>query len=95
MNAIWLTPIAFPRSPGGNASVSNAREFANRKDAPTACTSRNTTSAHAPVAPDHGSTNRRIEPVEKIAKPKLYIRARPSMSDRRPTVTSSVAVTTP
>ncbi len=95
MKATWLIPIAFPRSFGGNASVRSAAELANRNDAPTAWISRNPTSAQAPVLPDQGSTNRRIDPVEKIANPRLYIRARPHMSESRPTVTRSVAVTTP
>ena len=71
MNATWLMPIAFPRSSGGKASVSSAAEFANRKAAPTAWIKRNPTSVQAPVVPDHGSTKRSSEPVEKIANPRL------------------------
>ncbi len=95
MNATWLIPMALPRSSGPKASVSRAAEFAKRNEAPTPCSRRNPTSSQAPVAPENGSTKRRTEAVEKIANPALYMRARPHMSESRPTVTSRLAVTTP
>jgi hypothetical protein len=62
---IWFTPSAFPRSPGGKASVRMAAEFEKRKAAPIACTSRNPMSS-GPVC----ENPQRKEPTVKTANPR-------------------------
>jgi hypothetical protein len=88
------TPIARPRCSGGKASVSRAVLLAKRKAPPTPCTRRKISSSMAPWLPVPGVRESMIEPSVKMAKPRLYILTRPTMSEMRPSVTSSVAVTT-
>ena len=92
--ATMLIPSARPRWSAGNASVRIADEFANRQAAPIPWTIRITISHSAAEVPSSQVTDSRIEPIVKIAKPRLYIRTRPNMSPTRPRLTTSTAITT-
>ena len=93
--ATWLSPSAFPRSSGGNASVRIAALLEKINAAPTAWISRNTIISMAPASPVSGVRKRRREPRVKIANPILYSLTLPYISERRPKLSRSVAVTIP
>jgi hypothetical protein len=94
MKAIWFSPRAMPRSEAGKASVRMAALLAKRNPPPITWIVRKITTSRAPAFPRLGVKNRRIEARVNTAKPRLYRRTRPKMSDRRPKETSSVAVMT-
>ena len=94
MAAIEFRPRAVPRRLAGKASVRIAVELANRKAPPMPCTIRQMISHKAPATPCCQVMVRKIDAIEKIAKPMLYIRTRPNMSPSRPNDTTSTAVTT-
>src|SRR5208283_4009057 len=68
----------------------SAAELANKNAPPIPWTTRNPTSSQAPRVPVLGVRNNITEPTAKMANPRLYIRARPHMSDIRPKVTRRV-----
>jgi hypothetical protein len=75
--AMPLIPIALPRSSRGNASVRMAVELANRNAPPTPWNTRMMMIHNAPCVPVNQVTERRIEKIVKMAKPRLYILTRP------------------
>ena len=87
-------PSPKPRCLAGNASVRIAALLAKRNEPPIAWTIRKPISSSAPVLPELGVRNSRSDPTVKMAKPRLYILTRPSISEIRPQVTNSVEVTT-
>ena len=95
ITATVFIPSAFPRSLDGNASVSMAALFAMKNAAPTACTSLKIIISIAPVSPVDGVKYNRIDPIVNIRKPNWNIFTLPYISDSRPKLNSSVAVTNP
>ena len=87
-------PSARPRWLAGKASVRMADEFAIRNAPPTPCTIRQPISHSAAASPVNQVTASMIDENVNTAKPRLYIRARPYMSPRRPKLTTRTAVTT-
>ena len=92
--ATWLSPSARPRWSTGKASVRIALEFAISIAPPTPCSTRIAISHSAPAVPCIQVTDSSTENAVNTANPALYMRTRPTMSPRRPKVTTSTAVTT-
>jgi hypothetical protein len=91
--AIWLMPSAMPRRCAGKASVRIAVELAKSIEPPTACTRRQPMIHSAAPPPEPGVSANAIEDAVKTAKPRLYIRTRPTRSPSRPRLTTSTALT--
>jgi hypothetical protein len=94
MAATWLMPMAMPRWSAGKASVRIAVELAITRAPPTPWTIRRPIRVSAPEDPWAGTTASRIDEMVNTSRPRLYMRTRPSMSPRRPKVTTSTEVAT-
>ena len=93
MAATMLVPSAKPRWVGGKASVRMAAVFAMMNAPPTPCIKRMTIMNNAASRPCSQVTDNRIENRVNMAKPVLYMRTRPTMSPKRPKLTTRTAVT--
>ncbi len=92
MAATTLMPSAKPRSFSGKASVSSAVELAMISAPPMPWMMRTDIRYIAAKSPWPGSRLSAIEAAVKMAKPRLYIFARPNWSPSRPKATTSTAV---
>ena len=95
ITATIFIPNAFPRSLDGNASVIIAALFAIKSALPTACIILKIIISNAPALPVDGVKNNRIEAKLNIRKPSRNIFTLPYISEIRPKLNSSVAVTNP